>query len=60
MQWKPEGTAITVTVPGLYVLSCGFFSQGPFVATVRISSVWYFFKSLFKNTATIKSNSGAG
>ncbi len=31
----PGGASVTAVVPGLYLVSCGFFSQLPFVATVR-------------------------
>ncbi|CAM9300985.1 unnamed protein product [Ectocarpus sp. 12 AP-2014] len=35
LKWTPGCASVTAVVPGLYVLSCGFFSQIPFVATVR-------------------------
>lgn len=34
-QWMPGAASVTAVVPGLYLVSCGFFSQLPFVATVR-------------------------
>ncbi|CAB1116935.1 unnamed protein product [Ectocarpus sp. CCAP 1310/34] len=33
-EWTPGCASVTAVVPGLYLLSCGFFSQIPFVATV--------------------------
>lgn len=33
-QWTPGGASVTAVVPGLYLISCGFFSALPFVATV--------------------------
>ncbi|CAN0061404.1 unnamed protein product, partial [Ectocarpus fasciculatus] len=33
LKWTPGCASVTAVVPGLYLLSCGFFSQTPFVAT---------------------------
>ncbi|CAM9739027.1 unnamed protein product [Ectocarpus sp. 12 AP-2014] len=33
LKWTPGCASVTAVVPGLYLLSCGFFSQIPFVAT---------------------------
>ncbi|CAN0012370.1 unnamed protein product [Scytosiphon promiscuus] len=35
LKWTPGSTSVAVVVPGLYLISCGFFCELPFVATVR-------------------------
>eukprot|EP00752_Nemacystus_decipiens_P003626 g3342.t2 len=37
LKWIPGGTSVIAVVPGLYLVSCGFFSQQPFVATVYLN-----------------------
>ncbi|CAM9506680.1 unnamed protein product [Ectocarpus sp. 4 AP-2014] len=37
LKWTPGCASVTAVVPGLYLLSCGFFSQIPFAATVYLN-----------------------